>query len=174
MEEPYPNKWPVFASYFLATVTSMKFFEYPNLEVLLASENIKEPSQRLWGSEFFIFKNLRTGGCLIPKILNTQNLLLLKIIKEQSNSVNHLLITFTFSTLRATLDEGTRSRDQWIQAILLVESFKLVPRPLNKGPKPKSGKLRLNVPGTCFGGKINWFRPKNSGKRRAPDLENPK
>jgi hypothetical protein len=60
------------------------------------------------------------------------------------------------------------------KAILLVESFKLVPRPLNKGPKPKSGKLRLNVHGTCFGGKINWFRPKNNAKRRAPDLENPK
>ncbi len=23
-----------------------------------------------------------------------------------------------------------------------------------------------------FGGKINWFGPKNNGKRRAPDLEN--
>jgi hypothetical protein len=45
---------------------------------------------------------------------------------------------------------------------------------LINGAKPKSGKLRLNVPVTCFGGKINWFRPKNSGKRRAPDLENPK
>jgi hypothetical protein len=43
--------------------------------------------------------------------------------------------------------------DQSIQAILLVESFKLVPRPLDEGPKPKSGKLRLNLHGTCFGGK---------------------
>jgi hypothetical protein len=74
--------------------------------------------------------------------------------------------------LRATLDEGPRSRDQWIQAILLIESFKSVPRPLNEGARPKSGKLRLNLHGTCFGGKINWFRPKNSAKRRAPDLEN--
>jgi len=53
-----------------------------------------------------------------------------------------------------------------------VGSFKLVPRHLDKGPRPKSGKLRLNLHGTCFGGKINWFRPKNSGKRTAPDLEN--
>jgi hypothetical protein len=30
----------------------------------------------------------------------------------------------------------------------------------------------LSLHGTCFGGKINWFRPKNSAKRRAPDLEN--
>ncbi len=62
--------------------------------------------------------------------------------------------------LRATLDEGPRSRDQWIQATLLVESFKLIPRPLDEGPRPKSGRLRLNLLGTCFGGKINWFRTK--------------
>jgi hypothetical protein len=30
-----------------------------------------------------------------------------------------------------------------IQAILLVEIFKLVPKPLDEGPRPKSGKLRL-------------------------------
>jgi len=48
----------------------------------------------------------------------------------------------------------------------------LVPRLLDKDPRPKSGKLRLNLHGTCFGGKINWFGPKNSAKRRAPDLEN--
>jgi hypothetical protein len=72
----------------------------------------------------------------------------------------------------ATLDEDPRSGDQRIQAILLVESFKLVPRPLDEGPWPKSGKLRLNLHGTCFGGKINWFGPKNSAKMTAPDLEN--
>jgi len=49
----------------------------------------------------------------------------------------------------------------------------LVPRPsLDEGPRPKSGKLRLNLHGTCSGGKINWFGPKNSAIRRAPDLEN--
>jgi hypothetical protein len=35
--------------------------------------------------------------------------------------------------LKATLDEGPRSRDQWIQAILLIESIKLVPRPFRWG-----------------------------------------
>jgi hypothetical protein len=58
--------------------------------------------------------------------------------------------------------------------MLLVKSFKLVPRFLNEGPRPKSGKLRLNLRGTCLGRKINWFRPKNNGKRRALDLENQK
>ncbi len=42
----------------------------------------------------------------------------------------------------------------------MVKSFKLVPRPLDEGPRPKSGKLRLNLHGTYFGGKINWFGPK--------------
>jgi hypothetical protein len=46
--------------------------------------------------------------------------------------------------LRVTLDKGPRSRDQWVQAILLVKAFKLIPRPLHEDPKPKSGKLRLN------------------------------
>jgi hypothetical protein len=58
------------------------------------------------------------------------------------------------------------------EATLLVESFKLVPRPLDEGSRPKSGKLRLNLHGICFRGKINWLRPKNSAKRRAPNLEN--
>ncbi len=44
--------------------------------------------------------------------------------------------------------------------------------PLDQGPRSKSGKLRVNLHGTYFGGKINWFGPKNSAKRRAPDLEN--
>jgi hypothetical protein len=74
--------------------------------------------------------------------------------------------------LRPTLDQGPRTSDQWIQAILLVEIFKLVWSPLDEGPRPKSGKLRLNLHGTCFGGKINRFGPKNSAKRRDPNLEN--
>jgi hypothetical protein len=39
-------------------------------------------------------------------------------------------------------------------------------------PRPKNGKLRLNLHGTYFGGKINWLGPKNNAKMRAPDLEN--
>jgi hypothetical protein len=44
-----------------------------------------------------------------------------------------------------------------IQAILLVESFKLVSRPPldEEGSRPKSGKLRLNLHGICFGRKKN-------------------
>ncbi len=42
---------------------------------------------------------------------------------------------------RATLDEGPRSRDQWIQAILLVESFKLVPKAFRRGSKTKKWQI---------------------------------
>jgi hypothetical protein len=52
-----------------------------------------------------------------------------------------------------------------------VESFKLVPRPLNEGPRPKNGKLRL-IWHTYFGRKFNWFRPKDSAKKKTLDLEN--
>jgi len=45
--------------------------------------------------------------------------------------------------LKVSLDEGPRYMDHSIQTILLVESFKLVPTPLDEGPRPKSGKLRL-------------------------------
>ncbi len=64
--------------------------------------------------------------------------------------------------IRPTLDEGPRSREDWIQEILLVESFKLVPMPLNEGARPKGDKLKLNLNGTCFGEKIKWSRWKNS------------
>jgi hypothetical protein len=47
---------------------------------------------------------------------------------------------------------------------LFVKTFKLAPRPLDKGPSAESGKSRLNLHGSCFGGKINWFRRKNSAK----------
>ncbi len=91
----------------------------------------------------------------------------------QSLLVLALEIDFVFDLqLSATLDEGPRSRDQWIQAILLVESFKLVPRPWDEDPRPKSGKLRLNLHAPVLEGKSIGLDQKNSAKRRAPDLEN--
>ncbi len=52
------------------------------------------------------------------------------------------------------------------------KASKLVPRPSDEGARPKSGKLRLNLHGTSFGGKINSLGPKNSAKKRALALEN--
>jgi hypothetical protein len=49
--------------------------------------------------------------------------------------------------LRATLDKGPRSGVQWNQALLLVKSFKLVPRPLDKGPRQRQIKLWFSLHG---------------------------
>jgi hypothetical protein len=60
--------------------------------------------------------------------------------------------------------------------ILLAESFKLVPRPLNQGPRPKSGKFeaKLTYMALVSEGKSIGSDQKNSAKRRAPDFENQK
>jgi hypothetical protein len=78
--------------------------------------------------------------------------------------------------LRATLDKVPRSRDRWIQVILLVESFKLVPRSLDEGQRPKSGKIeakRFHMAPVLEGESIGSDQ-KTSAKRRARDLENQK
>jgi hypothetical protein len=72
----------------------------------------------------------------------------------------------------------------------LVESFKLVPRPLDEGPRPKSGKLQagmndisslavasstlvvLTYKAPVLEGISIGSNPKNGVKRIAPDLEN--
>jgi hypothetical protein len=47
--------------------------------------------------------------------------------------------------LRATWDKGPMSRFQWNWTFLLVKSFELVPRPLNKSPKPRQIMLWFNL-----------------------------
>jgi hypothetical protein len=42
----------------------------------------------------------------------------------------------------------------------LAKSHKLDPRPLDEGPKPKSGKLRLNLHGSILKGKSIGSDPK--------------
>ncbi len=79
--------------------------------------------------------------------------------------------------LRVTLDEGPRSRDQWFQAILLVKSFKLVPRPLDEGARPKKWQMDKPYVAPVLEGKsIDWdqktvlkgelliWRPKNQAR----------
>jgi hypothetical protein len=56
--------------------------------------------------------------------------------------------------IRATSDEGPRSKVRWNRANLLDESHKLDPWSLDEGPRPKSGKLRQNLHGTIFKGKL--------------------
>jgi hypothetical protein len=66
-----------------------------------------------------------------------------------SGKVQH----FIYNIIRATLNEGPRSRVQWNKAILSYESHKLDPHPLNEIPRPKSGKSKLNLHGTISKGK---------------------
>jgi hypothetical protein len=58
------------------------------------------------------------------------------------------------------------------RAILLAESHKLDPLPLDECPRPKSGKLRLNLHGTILEGTSIGSSPKKTS-RRVHYLENP-
>jgi hypothetical protein len=57
----------------------------------------------------------------------------------------------------------------------LDESHKLDAGPSDEGSRPKSGKYKAKLTWHHFGGKINWFQPKENKtelKRRAHDLKN--
>ncbi len=49
-----------------------------------------------------------------------------------------------------------------IEQILLAESHKLDPWPLDEDPRPKSGKSRLNLHGTILKGKSIGLDPKKN------------
>jgi hypothetical protein len=58
------------------------------------------------------------------------------------------------------------------EAILLDESHKLDPWPLDEGPRPKSGKLRLNLHGIILQGKsIGSNQKKEKEKKRLNRLD---
>jgi hypothetical protein len=54
--------------------------------------------------------------------------------------------------IRATIEKGPRSRDQWIQAILLVKSFKIGPKAFRQGSKPKQWEIdfKWNFPSEFY------------------------
>ncbi len=64
----------------------------------------------------------------------------------------NILVTYS-KGICTYLDEALRSRVQWNRASILVESHKLDPWPLDESPRPKCGKLRLNLHGTILEGK---------------------
>jgi hypothetical protein len=60
-----------------------------------------------------------------------------------------------------------------IEQILVAESHKLDPRPLDEYPRPTSGQIKAKLTWHHFEGKINWFGPpKKKAQRRARGLEN--
>jgi len=64
-----------------------------------------------------------------------------------------MCLWFQQASLKTTLDEDPRSMVHWNRPILFNKSHKLDPWPLDEGPRPKSGKSRLNLDGTIFEGK---------------------
>ncbi len=73
-------------------------------------------------------------------------------MEESKRSLQIQTQGFALVVLRATLDEGLRFSVQWNRTILLDESHKLDPWPLDEGPRTKSGKLSLNLHGTISEG----------------------
>ncbi len=66
----------------------------------------------------------------------------------------------------STLDEGLGFNE--IEQSYWLKAIKLDPWPLDKGPRPKSGKSRLNLHGS-----ISEKKSINSDKKRRPhDLKN--
>ncbi len=55
--------------------------------------------------------------------------------------------------VKAILDKGLRSRVQWNWTFLLVKSFKLIPRMLNKDPRPRQIKLWFSLHDIILEGK---------------------
>jgi len=51
------------------------------------------------------------------------------------------------------------------RAILLDESNKLDPRPLDEDPRPKKWQIEAKPTWHHFGEKINWFRPKEMSSK---------
>jgi hypothetical protein len=65
------------------------------------------------------------------------------------------------------LDEHPKFKDQWIQAMLLVESFKLVPKAFRQGSKTKNWQIEAKP---VLERKSISADQTNSAKRRVPYL----
>jgi hypothetical protein len=74
--------------------------------------------------------------------------------------------------LKATSNQGPRSRIQCNRAMLLDEKSKLNLQPLHEGSRPKTDKLRLNFigHGRHFGAKTNWFKKRRKKKKKKGEL----
>jgi len=64
--------------------------------------------------------------------------------------------------LKVALDKDPRSKVQWNWAFLLVKSFKMVSRPLNKGPRPRQLKLCFSFHSIILeGNQFVWTKKNN-------------
>jgi len=69
--------------------------------------------------------------------------------------------------LRGTLDKGSRSKVQWNWTFLLVKSFRLVSKPIDKDPRPRQIKLWFSLHGIILEGKLIEIDKKKSFKERS-------
>ncbi len=69
--------------------------------------------------------------------------------------------------LRGTLDKSSRSKVQWNWTFLLVKSFKLVSKPIDKDPRPRQIKLWFSLHGIILEGKLIEIDQKKSFKERS-------
>ncbi len=95
-------------------------------------------------------------------------------LRKNKAEVQNLLQPALPACLLAQADfrPGSKVQGPMNSSNLIGQKLQIGPKVFQRGSKTKSGKLRLNLHGTFFGGKINRLGPKNSAKRRAPDLEN--
>jgi len=115
--------------------------------------------ERRRGTLYVIFFILRNLPCMMPSSLEAEVLPWVKRLPHR---------------LRAALDKRLRSRVQLNRAVLLADSQKLEPWPLDEGPRPKSGKSRLNLHGTILE-RFNQLRPpKEKKKKKKTKKEEPK
>jgi hypothetical protein len=95
---------------------------------------------------------------LLYYIINISILALLRHLLDIFDSLNQntffqvLKSDLETIILRLILNKGPRSKVQWNQAFLLIKSFKLVPRPLNKGARPRQIKLWFSLLGIILEG----------------------
>jgi len=70
-----------------------------------------------------------------------------------------------------TLHEGPRPMNS---NNLIGRNLYIGPKAFKERSKTKKWQIEAKPNGTFFGRKINWLRPKNSSKRRAPDFKEPR
>jgi hypothetical protein len=126
------------------------------------------PPQRLFGMKFCQIFLIKREYSVAIFLHNGEN----KTFKK--NKFGSLLdCDFSLvAYLRVTLDKGPKSGVQWNRTFLLVKSFKLASRLVDKGLGQRWIKLWFSLHGIVLEGKLIGTDPKKRISRRAQGLEN--
>ncbi len=92
--------------------------------------------------------------------------MIFRIKVDKTRSFLHKYFSRSWSLMywyrRGTLDKGSRSKVQWNWTFLLVKSFKLGSRPIDKDPRPRQIKLWFTLHGIILEGKLIKMDPKKT------------